>query len=118
MPAWGSLVLLPPLLFAQPLARKSLFRAPLFTRLHVVTVFLDLLDDVFLLHLALEPAQGIFQRLTFLNTYFGHLEFTVLPLHVAIIAMNRGCSERFHSFMSAYWLSLLANPPTEVKLCF
>jgi hypothetical protein len=118
VPAWGSLILLPPLLFAQPLARQSLFRASLFTRLHVVTMLLDLFDDVFLLHLALEPAQGILQRLTLLNTDFSHLEFTVLPMHVAIIAMNRGCFERFHSFKSAYWLSLLADPPTEVKLCF
>src|ERR1700688_885369 len=51
-------------------------------------LLLDLFDDVFLLHLALETAQGIFQRLTFLNADFSHLDFTVLPMHVANIAAN------------------------------
>jgi hypothetical protein len=51
-------------------------------------VLLDFLDDVFLLHFALEPAQRIFQRLTFLNADFSHLDFTVLPMHVANIAVN------------------------------
>ena len=48
----------------------------------------DFFDDVFLLHFALETTQGIFQGLTFLNTYFSHLILTVLPMHVAI-ALNR-----------------------------
>src|SRR5579859_4182802 len=82
--AWGSLVLLPALLFTQTLARQGLLGATLFSRLHVITVFLDFLDDVFLLHFALEPAQRIFQRLTFLNADFSHLDFTVLPMHVAM----------------------------------
>jgi hypothetical protein len=51
-------------------------------------VFFDFLDDVFLLHFALEPAQRIFQRLTFLNAYFSHLKITVLPMHVAMIAVT------------------------------
>ena len=84
----GALILLPPLLLAQPLARKSLFRAALLSRLHVVAVFLDLFDDVFLLHLALKPAQRIFQGLTFLNAHFSHLVFTILPMRVANIALN------------------------------
>jgi hypothetical protein len=87
MPAWGSLVQLPPLLLAQPLARQCLLRTALLTRLHVITVFLDFLDDVFLLHFAFEPAQRIFQRLTFLDADFSHLNFTVLPMHVAKIAI-------------------------------
>jgi hypothetical protein len=86
--------LLPTLLLAQTLARQRLFRATLFTRLHVVTVLLDFLDDIFLLHFALEPAQCIFQRLTFLNTDFGHLDFTVLPMHVAMMAINHSDYER------------------------
>jgi hypothetical protein len=40
------------------------------------------------LHFALEPAQRIFQGLTFLNADFSHLNFTVLPMHVAIMAIN------------------------------
>jgi hypothetical protein len=84
----GALILLPPLLLSQSLAGKRLFRAALFSRLHVITVLLDFLDDVFLLHFALKTAQCIFQRLTFLNTDFGHLDFTVLPMHVANIAVK------------------------------
>ena len=86
--------MLPPLLLAQPLARQCLLRATLLTRLHVITVLFDFLDDVFLLHFALEPAQRIFQRLTFLNADFSHLDFTVLPMHVAMIAINHKCYER------------------------
>jgi hypothetical protein len=40
------------------------------------------------LHFALETAQRVFQRLTFLNADFSHLDFTVLPMHVAMIAIN------------------------------
>ena len=83
----GALVLLPPLLFSQSLAGKRLFRATLFSRLHVVAMFLDFLDDIFLLHFALKTAQRIFQRFTFLNADFSHLDFTVLPMHVANMAV-------------------------------
>ena len=92
--AWRSSVLLPPLLFAQPLARERLFRSAFLARLHVITMFLDFLDDVFLLHLALETAQCIFQRFTFLNADFSHLDFTVLPMHVAIMAIDHSYYER------------------------
>jgi hypothetical protein len=40
------------------------------------------------LHLALETAQRVFQRFAFLNAYFGHLDFTILPMHAAKIAEN------------------------------
>jgi hypothetical protein len=43
-------------------------------------MFLDLLDDVFLLHLALEAAQGIFQRLTILKSHFGQNLNTPIPV--------------------------------------
>jgi hypothetical protein len=84
----GVLILLPSLFLAQSFARKRLFCAALFSRLHVVAVLLDLFDDVFLLHFTLKTAQCIFQRLTFLNADFRHLDFTVLPMHVANIAAN------------------------------
>jgi hypothetical protein len=90
----GRLVQLPPLLFAETLARQRLFCASLFSRLHVITVLLNFLDDVFLLHLALEPAQCVFERLTFLNADFSHLDFTVLPMHVAMMAINHREYER------------------------
>lgn len=51
-------------------AGKRLLHAHLLAWLHIIRVPLDFLDDVFLLHLALEAAQGIFQRLAFLNLHF------------------------------------------------
>jgi hypothetical protein len=80
----AALLLLPTLLFAQPFAGERLFCAAFLSRLHVITVLLDFLDDVFLLHFALEAAQRTFQGLTFLNSYFRQLVFTVLPVQVAI----------------------------------
>jgi hypothetical protein len=61
-----------PLLLAQSLPRKRFFGPALFAGFHVEAVLLDFLDDIFLLHLALETAQGIFQRLTLLNDDFCH----------------------------------------------
>jgi len=45
-------------------------------------MLLDFLDDVFLLHLALETAQSIFQRLTLLDDDFSHLTFTPNPVRI------------------------------------
>lgn len=57
-------------LFAIALAGQSLLHAHLLAWLHVIRVPLDLFDDVFLLHLALEATQCILQRFAFLNLYF------------------------------------------------
>jgi hypothetical protein len=43
-------------------------------------MFLDFFDDVFLLHLALEAAQGIFQGLTFLKSHFRQNSNTPIPV--------------------------------------
>src|SRR6266849_4483559 len=94
LPARGELILFPALLLAQTLARERLFRAAFLARLHVITVLLDFLDDVFLLDLALKTAQRIFQRLTLLNAYFSHLKITILPMHAAIITICHNCYER------------------------
>src|SRR5580704_15098449 len=68
------LVLLASLLLAQTLARQRLFRAPLFTGLHVEAMLLNFLDNILLLHLALETTQSVFKGLTFLNDDFSHAE--------------------------------------------
>ena len=52
------------------LAGQRLLHAHLLAWLHVVRVPLDFLNNVFLLHLALEAAQCILQRFAFLNLYF------------------------------------------------
>jgi hypothetical protein len=68
----GGLVRFAPLLLAQSLPRKRFFGPALLARLHVEAVLLYFLDDVFLLHLALKTAQGIFQRFTLLDDDFCH----------------------------------------------
>src|SRR5262249_24776908 len=54
------------------LPRKRFLCPAFLTGLHVEAVLLDFLDDVFLLHLALETPQCVFQRLALLNDDFGH----------------------------------------------
>jgi len=55
----NQLVLLFTSLLAIPLARQSCLDATLFARLKVVGVTLHFLDDVLLLYLPLEAAQGV-----------------------------------------------------------
>jgi hypothetical protein len=57
-------------LLAVALAGQSLLHTHLLAGLHVIRMPLDLFDDVFLLHLALEAAQCIFKRFAFLNLNF------------------------------------------------
>jgi hypothetical protein len=61
------------LLLAQSLPRKRFFGPALLAGFHVETVLLDFLDDIFLLHFALETAQCIFQRFILLDNYFSHV---------------------------------------------
>ena len=56
--------------FPQPLARQSLFDAPLFPGLKVERVLLYILDDVFLLNLPLEAAESTFEGLSFIQNDF------------------------------------------------
>jgi len=58
-------------LFAIPLPRQGFLGPAAFAGLQVKGVALDLLDDVFLLDLALETAECAFERFTFLHEYFG-----------------------------------------------
>src|SRR5579864_3515950 len=69
----GGLVRFAPLLLAQSLPRKRFFGPAFLSGLHVEAVLLDFLDDIFLLHFALESAQGIFQRFTLLDDDFSHV---------------------------------------------
>jgi hypothetical protein len=62
------LVLLLANLLPVALASERLFHALLFARLQIKGVALDLLDNVFGLNLALEPAQGILKGFAFLNS--------------------------------------------------
>ena len=68
-----------PLLFAETLTRESFFRTTLLTRLHVVAVLFDLLDNVLRLNLAFKTPERIFQRLTLLNDNFCHAYSPPIP---------------------------------------
>ncbi len=57
-------------LFAGALAGQSFLGAALFAGLHVVGVPLDILDDIFLLHLPFEAPERAFQSFTVLDDYF------------------------------------------------
>ena len=59
-----------PLLLPGALPRERLLRSTLVARLQIEGVFLDVLDDVFLLHLPFETAERAFNGLAFLNLYF------------------------------------------------
>jgi hypothetical protein len=58
------------LLLARTLTRQRLFGAAPIARLQVVGVLLDILDDIFLLHLPFEATERALNRFTFLNLDF------------------------------------------------
>ena len=63
-------------LLAIPLTSECLFYALLFTWFQVERVTLYFFDDVFGLHFALETAQGILERFTFLNSNLCQRKYT------------------------------------------
>src|SRR5205809_5035470 len=67
-----SLLRLAPELLPIALSRQRLLRSPLVPGFQVEGVFLDVLDDVFLLHFPLEAAQRALDRFSLLNFYFSH----------------------------------------------
>jgi len=75
----GPLVQFPALLFSRALTSEGLFRPTLVTRLQIERVLLDILDDIFLLHLPLETAQGAFDGFAFLDFYFSQALSTPSP---------------------------------------
>src|SRR6185369_1676980 len=70
-PAFVRLLGFPTDLLAIPLPRQRLLRTALVARLQVEAVLLDVLDDVFLLDLALEAAEGVLDGLAFLDLDLG-----------------------------------------------
>ncbi len=74
--AHGALVLFFACFLSASLARQCFLDALFLARLQVKGVTLDLLDDVFLLHLALEATQRILEGLALLESYFCQLNYT------------------------------------------
>ena len=75
-----NLVLLFACFFPAALTGQRFFYALFFARLQVKGVTLDLLDNVFLLHFALEATQCIFEGLALLKSYFCQLNYTPKPV--------------------------------------
>jgi hypothetical protein len=78
--AHGTLVLFFTCFLSAALARQRFFHAFLLARLQVKGVTLDLLDNVFLLHLALEATQRVFEGLALLKSYLCQLNYTPKPV--------------------------------------
>jgi hypothetical protein len=76
------LVLLTPLLFAETLTREGFFGPTSFPGLHIVTVLLDFLNDVFRLYLTFESSERILQRLTLLNDNLCHAYSPPFPFWI------------------------------------
>src|SRR4030095_3690797 len=65
-----------PELLTIPLPRECLFGSPLVAGFQVEGVLLDVLDDVFLLDLPLERAEGACDRFALLDFDFSHATYT------------------------------------------
>jgi hypothetical protein len=72
-PFCGGLVLLLTKFFSGTLSRQRLLHSALCARFQVEGMTLYFLNDVFRLNLALEPTQGILDRLPFLQSNFCQL---------------------------------------------
>jgi hypothetical protein len=105
------LIRFPPLLLAQSLPRKRFFCPALLAGFHVEAVLLDFLNDVFLLHLALETPQGIFQGFALLNDDFSHC-INSPPIRFGLVSC--GASRRL---ATAGWVLLRAPPLVLIIAC-
>ncbi len=75
-PALRGLILLFSCFLTIPLARQCFFYSTALARFQVKGVTLHFLNDVFLLNLALKPAQCIFKRFAFLHTNLCQMNHT------------------------------------------
>ena len=87
---WAALLLLLlffPSFFPAALARQSFLHAPLFAGFQVKGVALHFFDDILLLHLALEAAQGILKGFSLLQPDFRQSNYTpqLVPFWTRIV---------------------------------
>ena len=69
---WILLAYFAPYLLAAPLSGQCLFRAALVTRLEIVGMLLDILDNIFLLNFPLETAKRTLDRFALLDSDLCH----------------------------------------------
>ena len=68
-------------------------------------MFLNFLDDIFLLDFALETAQGVFQRLAFLESYFRQSTHLLTCLDIAVsYSYNKGLIKKVKINLCAFSL--------------
>ena len=96
-----TLVCVLPHFLAGTLARQRLFGAALVTGLQIVSVFLDVLDNVFLLDFAFEATKCTFDRFTFLDSYFSHPR--IHPLRLPRYAWNPSWPDSSVCYSRALW---------------
>jgi hypothetical protein len=75
-------------------------------------MLLDFLDDVFLLHLALETAQSVFQGLILLDDDFSHLTFTPNPVRIGNV--RKPSQLPVSTAISIAWQRALCRVPLKV----
>jgi hypothetical protein len=91
------------------LASQCGLHALFFARLQVKGVTLDFLNNVFLLHFALETAQSVFEGLTLLQSYFGQKRYTPKLVRVGPVSYykvpktSQGGSENYFAVEALLW---------------
>ena len=105
------LILLFASFFTATLARQGFFYALFLARLQVVGVTLYFFDDVFLLNLALETAEGILQRLALLQSDFGQTLHPPTGPYWTFLAYQTRAAVKSGFFLSLLQREFLADYP-------
>ena len=125
------LIVLVASLLPGPFASQSFFYSPLFSRFQVVRVFLNFLDDIFLLNFTLEATQRVFEGFSLLKSHFSQKSNTPIPC----VAIKAHSKQRLFGFSSIprgqvkgifcglcrsnlYWLTLLCQISQVLSLRF
>ena len=99
-------------LFPGPFAGQGFFHSPLFSRFQVVRVFLDFLDDIFLLDLTLEAPQRVFEGFSLLKSHFSQTSNTPIPC-IAIWAHSKQQLLGFSPIPLGQVKSIFGGPATD-----
>jgi hypothetical protein len=97
-----------------PFAGQGLFHSPLFSRFQVVRVFLNFLDNVFLLDLTLEATQRVFEGFSLLKSHFSQTSNTPIPC-IAIWAHSKQQLFEFSPIPLGQVKSIFGGPATETS---
>jgi hypothetical protein len=114
---WRKLILFLANLLAIPLACKCFLDALLLAGLQVKGVTLHFLDDVFLLHLALEAAECVLEGFTLLETYFCQCKNTPLSGHDGQISGYRKTTRNARSAERSLGRAAAAEPKSVTPNC-